>query len=192
MLLGAPVLFAFSYFLLLAAAWVSLQTFGVPVIAAIYETSLSTAATAVTGWLLGIGAGTLMGGMLADRTRRHDAVAGLGLLAAALLTFVVATSALSLALVVVAMTISGFCLGITSPSRDMLVRGATPTGASGKVFGFVYSGLDLGSAVTPLLLGWFMDRGEPRLVFVFAGVMLLVTIATVLQVRRASDPLALH
>jgi FSR family fosmidomycin resistance protein-like MFS transporter len=189
-LLGAPVLFAFSYFLLLAAAWVGLQTFGVPVIAAIYEAPLSTAATAVTGWLLGIGAGTLMGGMLADRTRRHDAVAGLGLLAAALLTFVVATGALSLALVVVAMTISGFCLGITSPSRDMLVRGATPTGASGKVFGFVYSGLDLGSAVTPLLLGWFMDRGEPRLVFVFAGVMLLVTIATVLQVRRASVPLA--
>jgi MFS family permease len=101
----------------------------------------------------------------------------------------VATGALSLPLVVVVMTVSGFCLGITSPSRDLLVRGATPTRASGKVFGFVYSGLDLGSAVTPLLLGWLMDRGQPRQVFVFAGMMLLVTIATVLQVRRASAPL---
>ena len=182
-----PVLFAFSYFLLLAAAWVGLQTFGVPVIAALYAVPLASAATAVTGWLLGIGGGTLLGGMLADRTSRHDAVAAAGLFIAALLTFVAATAALPLALVVVVMALSGFCLGITSPSRDMLVRRATPAGASGKVFGFVYSGLDLGSAITPLVLGWFMDRGEPRHVFIFAGVVLLLTIATVLQVRRTSE-----
>ncbi len=183
-LIERPVLFAFSYFLLLAAAWVGLQTFGVPVISALYGVPLASAATAVTGWLLGIGGGTLLGGMLADRTSRHDAVAGGGLFTAAILTFVAASGAMPLALVVVVMTLSGFCLGITSPSRDMLVRRATPAGASGKVFGFVYSGLDLGSAATPLLLGWFMDRGEPRHVFVFAGIVLLATIATVLQVRR--------
>ena len=186
-LVEPPVLFAFSYFLLLAAAWVGLQTFGVPVIAALYAVPLASAATAVTGWLLGIGGGTLLGGMLADRTSRHDAVAAAGLLTAALFTFVAATGAVPLAVVVVVMTLSGFCLGITSPSRDMLVRRATPAGASGKVFGFVYSGLDLGSAATPLLLGWFMDRGEPRHVFVFAGIVLLLTIATVLQVRRRGE-----
>jgi len=47
----------------------------------------------------------------------------------------------------------------------MLVRAATPRGSSGKVFGFVYSGMDLGSLSAPLLYGWFLDRGEPRTMF---------------------------
>ena len=61
---------------------------------------------------------------------------------------------------------------------------ATPPGASGKVYGFVYSGLDLGSSLTPLLFGWLLDRGEPRAVFVVAAVFMLLTITTVVQVRR--------
>jgi hypothetical protein len=39
--------------------------------------------------------------------------------------------------------VAGFAWGCTTPSRDMLVRGAAPAGATGTVFGFVYSGLDL-------------------------------------------------
>jgi len=53
-------------------------------------------------------------------------------------------------------------MGVTAPSRDMLVRAATPSGSSGKVFGFVYSGLDVGSLIAPPVYGWFLDRGEPR------------------------------
>ena len=69
----------------------------------------------------------------------------------------------------------------------MLVRGATPAGATGKVFGFVYSGLDLGAAVTPPVLGFFLDRGEPRMVFVLAAATLALTIVTAIRVgkRRA-------
>ena len=79
------------------------------------------------------------------------------------------------------MTLAGF-------SRDMLVRSATPPGASSKVHGFVYSGLDLGSAMTPLFFGWLRDRSEPRLVFVVSAVLMVLTIATVLQVRRRASP----
>ena len=46
------------------------------------------------------------------------------------------------------------------PSRDMLVRAVTPEGASGKVFGFVSTGLNVGSAITPLLFGWIMDENK--------------------------------
>ena len=67
----------------------------------------------------------------------------------------------------------------------MLVRAATPPGASGKVFGFVYSGLDLGSCLTPLAFGWLLDHGDPRLLFVAVGILMLCTIATVVQVRRS-------
>ena len=76
-------------------------------------------------------------------------------------------------------------------SRDMLVRAATPPGASGKVYGFVYSGLDLGSSITPLVFGWLLDRGEPRLVFVMTAGFMLLTIVTVVQVRRHGRSAAL-
>jgi MFS family permease len=88
----------------------------------------------------------------------------------------------------VVMALAGFCLGGTSPSRDMLVRAATPAGASGTVYGFVYSGFDLGSAFLPLALGWLLDRGEPRAVFVAVAAVLLLTIVTVVQVRRHGVP----
>jgi hypothetical protein len=68
------------------------------------------------------------------------------------------------------------------------VRAATPPGSSGKVFGFVYSGLDLGSSLTPLALGWLLDHGDPRLLFVTVAVLLLLTIGTVVQVRRSQRP----
>ena len=84
--------------------------------------------------------------------------------------------------------LAGFCHGATGPSRDMLVRAATPPGASGKVFGFVYSGLDLGACLTPLAFGWLLDHGDPRMLFVAVGVLMLMTIGTVVQVRRRAQP----
>jgi MFS family permease len=66
----------------------------------------------------------------------------------------------------------------------MLIRSAAPAGASGKVFGFAYSGLDVGSAVTPLLFGWFLDRGQPRAVFVAAALLLVLTSLTLAGFRR--------
>jgi FSR family fosmidomycin resistance protein-like MFS transporter len=66
----------------------------------------------------------------------------------------------------------------------MLVRAATPRGSSGKVFGFVYSGLDVGSLIAPPVYGWFLDRGEPRAMFAVIAAVMLILIATVVQVRR--------
>ena len=80
--------------------------------------------------------------------------------------------------------LAGAASGITTPSRDMLVRAATPKGASGRVFGFVYSGLDLGSSLVPLALGWAFDQGRPETVFYAAAAFLAITVFTVIQVRR--------
>ena len=51
----------------------------------------------------------------------------------------------------------------------------------------MYSGLDLGSCLTPLLFGW-RDRGEPRMVFVTSAAFMVLTIATAVQVRRRAAP----
>jgi MFS family permease len=184
LLMVAPVLAAFAYFTLLATSLIGIQTFSVTAMVALYDAPLALATGALTAFLLGSSGGILLGGFLADHTRRHDLVAGAGMLAGALLALVLATGALGLAALPVVMAVTGFALGVTSPSRDMLVRQATPRGASGKVYGFVYSGLDLGSSLTPLLFGWLLDRGEPRAVFVVSAMFMLLTIATVVQVKR--------
>jgi sugar phosphate permease len=111
-----------------------------------------------------------------------------GLVGGAVLMLVLATGSLAVSTLPGLLALAGFCQGITGPSRDMLVRAATPTGASGRVFGFVYSGLDLGSCITPLAFGWLLDHGDPRMVFAAVGVLLLCTIATVVQVRRSAQP----
>jgi MFS family permease len=188
LLMTAPILAAFAYFALLATSQVGIQTFSVAAMVKLYEAPLGLATGALTGFVLGSAGGILVGAVLADRTSGHHLIASGGMLLGALTTLFVASAVPPLSALPVVMALAGFFLGVTSPSRDMLVRKATPPGASGKIYGFVYSGLDLGSALTPLFFGWLLDRGEPRLVFVVAAALMVLTIGTVLQVRRQSSP----
>lgn len=187
-LLTAPVLAAFAYFALIATALVGMQTFGVTGLMRVYETPMALATAALTAFLLGGAAGILGGGFLADRTSRHDVVAVSGLIGAAILILLVGTGGVGPSRLPLLLAAAGFCQGVTAPSRDMLVRAATPPGASGKVFGFVYSGLDLGSCLVPVAFGWMLDHRDPRMLFVAVGVLLLCTIGTVVQVRRRAQP----
>jgi len=183
LLATAPILMAFAYFTLLSMALVGLQTFGVAAMVTLYGVALGFATSALTGYLLGNAVGILMGGALADRVRRHEVVAVSGLALAALFALVLASGALPGAWLPLVMGLTGLAMGITQPSRDLIVRSATPTRAAGKVFGFVYAGLDLGATVTPLAFGWLLDRDAPRFVFVISAALMVVTMATVLRVR---------
>jgi FSR family fosmidomycin resistance protein-like MFS transporter len=188
LLLSAPILSAFAYFAFIATALIGVQTFGVTGLMRIYDTPLALATGALTAFLLGSAGGILAGGFLADRTRRHDLVAVGGLVIAAGFMMLLATGALAPSLLPIILGLTGLCHGATGPSRDMLVRAATPPGASGKVFGFVYSGLDLGSCLTPLAFGWLLDHGDPRMLFVTVAILMLLTIGTVVQVSRSAQP----
>jgi FSR family fosmidomycin resistance protein-like MFS transporter len=61
-----------------------------------------------------------------------------------------------------AVWLDGLASGITGPSRDLLVKRSTPEHATGRVYGVVYSGLDIGQAVVPLFVGALMDQGAYR------------------------------
>ena len=74
-------------------------------------------------------------------------------------------------IIVLAFVVIGLGLGIAAPSRDLMIRSATPSGSSGRVYGIVYSGIDLGAALSPLIFGIFLDIGLPK--FLFIGVALL-------------------
>jgi FSR family fosmidomycin resistance protein-like MFS transporter len=185
-LLAAPVLMCFFFFFLLSVALTGVQTFGVASLSALYATPVALASSALTAFLLGGAAGILAGGYVATRSARHDLVAAAGMLAAGLLMLTLALGALSPALLAPVLALAGFCSGVTNPSRDLLVRAATPRGATGKVYGFVYSGLDLGAMVTPVFYGWLLDRDLAQGVFLTVFVALMFTIVTVLQLPGRS------
>lgn len=181
-----PILLCFAYFCVLTIATIGIQTFLGTSLNAAYGLPLAVAATALTAYLLGNASGVLAGGFLAARTTRHDRVAAAGLAVGAALVLTLALFATLAAWAIPILALTGLALGATGPSRDMIVRAATPKGASGRVYGFVYSGLDLGSALAPVAMGAMVDHGSPRLVAAAIAAFLFIAIGTVVQVRRAA------
>jgi FSR family fosmidomycin resistance protein-like MFS transporter len=180
-LTSMPVLMCFGYFVLVSVAFIAMQNFGVATNMALYNIGPVLASAALTSYLLGGAAGILTGGFVATRTARHDMVAVAGMAVSAVFMFVMAAAWLPAALLPALSAAAGFSSGITNPSRDLIVRATTPPGATGKVYGFVYSGLDVGSMVTPIYFGWLLDGGRPSVVFYTVVVTAILTIATVLN-----------
>jgi FSR family fosmidomycin resistance protein-like MFS transporter len=189
-LMSAPILLCFGYFTLLAIAGIGLQNFLPATLGALYGTPLAVAGAGLTFMLLGSSAGIVVGSIAADRAMHHDRIVAAGLAAGAILILVVAQVDLSQPVLMGVLALAGFAMGITTPSRDMLVRGATPYGATGRVFGFVYSGLDAGSAVAPVVLGVMLDHGHPGQTLWFAALALLLAVGTATSLKRASRPAA--
>lgn len=189
-LLQAPVLMVFGYFVMLGVAFIAIQTFGIATMMSLYGANAALASAALTAYLLGGATGIFCGGFVAVRATRHDLVAVTGMATSAALFFVLASAWLPAAALPLLLGAAGFSGGITNPSRDLIVRGATPSGATGKVYGFVYSGLDVGSMVTPVVFGWLLDRGTPAAVFYAVVVVLALSILTVLQLpARKPQPI---
>jgi MFS family permease len=187
-LLMPAVLLCFAYFTLLSVAQVGLQTFLPSAAVAAFGVSIGAANIMLTSFLVAAALGVLAGGVVADRFPRHERVVGIGLAIAAGFSLVFAVASLPVAVLTVCATLAGFAMGATMPARDMIVRGAAPPGGTGKVFGFVYSGLDLGGAITPPLLGLLLDHGMPRMVFVVSALAFAVAIASAVVVGRDKRP----
>ncbi len=184
LLVSAPVLSCFSFFLFTSVTSTAMQTFSIPAMVGLYGVAVAVATGTLTGYLAGAAAGTLAGGFIAARTRRHDAAAIAGILLALVFVVTLASGALPAVLLVVVTTLAGFCVGSVNPSRDIIVREVTPAHARGKVYGFVYSGLDLGSTIAPPLVGWLIDTGRPQLVFVTGAAALFMSAAIMLLLGR--------
>jgi len=190
MLLQSTILLCFMYFLLLAAALIAVQNFLPSILGALYETPAVLAGTVLSGFLLGAAAGVLCGGFLADRSARHAGIIMGGLVASGCLLLSVAYLNLDAFPLVATLSAAGFLSGITTPSRDLLVRAATPPGATGRIFGFVYSGLDVGSALAPITIGVLLDSGRARIAmwlvaaFMLAAVFTIGGIRSILPARR--------
>jgi FSR family fosmidomycin resistance protein-like MFS transporter len=184
------ILLCLVYFALLAANTVGIQQFAVPAWSSMFGISENYAALCLIVFIVGSAGGVLVGGFFADRVRRHDLVATLGLLVAGALTLPIAMQAVSPVLLLPLLAFAGAAGGITNPSRDLIVRNATPPGASGKVFGFVYSGLDVGSFLAPPVFGLLMTAGMPSIIFWAAVVLYVINAALVMAIRQSIVPTA--
>ncbi len=184
LLVSAQVLSCFSFFFFTSVSSTAMQTFSIPAIVSLYGVPLAAAAGTLTGYLVGAAVGTLAGGLVAARTRHHNAAAGGGIALSVLFVLGLASGALPPVLLVATTSLAGFCLGSVNPSRDIIVREVTPEHARGKVYGFVYSGLDLGSSIAPPIIGWLIDAGRPRMVFLVGAAALLMSAVIMLLLGR--------
>jgi len=185
MLTALPILMMFLFYTATAAITVGMASFTPSALGALFGTPLVSANAALTALLVGGALGVLSGGWVADKLRRFDLVSAIGFIAGAAAMSLVALVALPVVLLVAAFGFAGFMVGIVSPSRDLMVRAVTPPGASGKVFGFVSVGLDVGGAGAPLLYGWILDQGAPAGVFLGAATMMLVSLLAALAAARS-------
>jgi MFS family permease len=180
-LVSWQIVACFLFFALHAAALTGVLSFGVSALKEQLGVAGTLASGAITAYMVGSAAGMFTGGFLVARTSRIDLVPAAGMTISACIMLALATGIVPALALPAAFALSGFCVGLTYPSRDLLVRAATPPGATGRVYGFVYAGLDVGSFATPVFYGWLLDHGTPHGVFYAVFGFALLAVFTVLQ-----------
>lgn len=166
----------FAFFFFSTVALSAIQNFASTVLHLMYDLPLTQTALVVTGFMLCGAVGMVGGGFLAQRTQRLEKIIATFLLLAAACLALVATGWLPGTLALVVASVAGFGHGLAGPSRDMLIKRATPAGATGRVYGTVYSGLDTGFAVAAPMFGWMMDHQLHSQVFFGASLALAVSV----------------
>jgi MFS family permease len=172
----------FAFFLISAVALAGIQTFAATSLVSLYGMSLAWATAAYTAYMVASACGMLYGGFLGAGSRHHERIIIAAFASAAVLALILAAAVVPAWAAVALMALIGLVTGISGPSRDLMIRGAAPANATGRVFGVVYSGLDSGLALGPLLFGALMDANHPAGVFIGIGVFQALVILTTLGV----------
>ena len=191
--LRLPAVWAcFGFFFVFAAALGGIQSFAPAAASKMHGITPEQVALCLSAYMVCGALGMVVGGQLLSDPRRTALIAALGFGFAALVAVAIALGNWPPAWVPVLCGVMGFGSGIAGPSRDLLVKQATPPGATGRVYGVVYSGLDAGLVVAPLLFGVLMDAGMYRTVWLGVALLFALLIVTALNVKRASAPAAGH
>lgn len=171
----------FAFFFITAMAFGGIQSFSAQSLRSLYGMSLASATAAYTAYMLASAAGMVWGGFLAGKATRHDRTIAIAFTASGIVALLIAAAIVPPMMAVVLMGAVGFGAGVAGPSRDLLIRSAAPANATGRVYGVVYSGMDVGLSAGPLLFGALMDADHPA--WVFAGIGLFQCLAILTAVR---------
>ena len=188
-LASGAVWLSFAFFLLTTMAFGILQNFAPAILSHVYGVSLIVASSGLTAYLVGSGIGMLSAGFLRDRADRM-VVPSLGF--AAVMAAVLASGGMPAAALWPLMVGLGFGVGFAGPGRDLLVRRAATSrfgrGSFGRIYGFVYSGLDTGQALSPLVFGPILDAGRFRQPLIAIAILQAAALLTALRVSRRVRP----
>lgn len=174
----------FVFFLVYAGVLTGVQTFAPLAAMQLLDMPKALVAVCITSYMVCAAGGTVVGGFLTSDPARCERVVAAGFGMAAAVALAIGFASVPAASVPALFGAMGFASGIAGPSRDMLVKRSTPENASGRVYGVVYSGLDVGQALAPLVFGALMDRGEFRGVWMVLVALQVLLIASAFQVRR--------
>jgi MFS family permease len=170
----------FFFFSMIAMA--GIQSFAPSALNQLYGIPVTAGNFSITLLALGSAAGMILGGVMAAKLNMPDRIVGTCLFACAVIGLLIGAELVTAALVPGLFFVIGCGLGIAAPSRDMMIRSATPQGVSGSVYGIIYSGIDLGAAVGPLLFGILLDAGKPNSLFLGVAFLQLLLILTAVKV----------
>lgn len=174
----------FGFFFFYAAVISVVQTFAPVAAGHLHDVPLAVVAICLTVYMVASAVGMVVGGFLASQPSRCERIVGAGFGVACLLALFLAFANFPPMLVPVLFGAMGFASGIAGPSRDLLVKRSTPPNSTGRVYGVVYAGLDIGQAVAPLVFGRLMDAGQYMAVILGLALVQGVLIASAFNVTR--------
>ena len=174
----------FGFFFLYAVVLGGVQAFAPEAARQLHDVPVRWAAMCLTFYMVASAGGMVIGGFLAADPSRCEKIVGLGFGIAAVLALTLGFAPLAPMAVPVLFALMGVASGMAGPSRDLIVKRAAPEGATGRVYGVVYSGLDIGQAFAPLVFGPLMDKGQYAAVFVGLALVQAVLIASAFNVGR--------
>lgn len=179
----------FGFFFFYAVVLSTVQAFAPEAARRLHDVPVAWAAMCLTVYMLCAAGGMVLGGFLASDPARCERIVGAGFGMAALIALLIGLGHVPAMAVPVLFGAMGFASGIAGPSRDLLVKKSTPENATGRVYGVVYSGLDIGQAIAPLFFGALMDHQQYRGVWlglVFMQGVLITSAFNVRKVRRTA------
>ncbi|MGE0419743.1 MAG: MFS transporter [Acetobacteraceae bacterium] len=184
--LNRAVLIFFLFFAAFGVANAGLYNFTASALTEAHGIDRATAGIAMSAALLGMPAGVLLGGWLAERDGRHHRFVALWMTVAGIAAALPAFVALDGLPLIATLTVVGMAFGASLPPRDVLIRLAAPAGGTGRVFGFVFVGNSLGIGLAPIAFGWLIDHGAAAAVFAAMGAFYLVSMGLVLAAQAAA------
>ena len=174
----------FGFFFFYAMVLSVVQTFAPVAAGQLHAVPVALVGICLAIYMVASAGGMAVGGFLAADPSRCERIVGIGFGLAAMLALVLAFAEFPPVLVPVIFGAMGFVSGVAGPSRDLLVKRSTPPNATGRIYGVVYAGLDIGQATAPLIFGALMDHGQFRSVILGLALVQGVLIASAFNVRR--------
>ena len=171
---------SFVYFFGTAFAIGGVQTFGPESAAQLHDLPAAQVALLVSVYMVGSACGALVGGYTMGDVRYAERIVSISLIVALSVALSIGYLATPIWMSSVLFGMMGFAAGVGTPARDLLIKRAAPPGATGRIYGIIYSGLDVGVAVAPALFGFMMDARWPT------GIWIGVALAYVLMIVCAN------